>query len=74
MILGIEIWRGLPMKRGIKVIIEKGLLDKIKKYQRYHVITKMFLNAYTAIGEICIERICRGNMEPKKIVVVVEVK
>jgi hypothetical protein len=72
--LGIEIWRGLPMKRGIKVIIEKRSLDKIKKYERFYVITKMFLCAYTAIGELCVERICRGKREPKKIVVMVEVK
>lgn len=72
--LYLEIWRGLPMKRGIKIIIEKGSLDKIKKYQRFQVISRMFLSAYQAMGELCVERICRGKREPKKIVIIVEVK
>lgn len=74
MILELELWRGVSMKRGIKVIIRKGSLDKLKKHQRFQVITKMFLDSYRAIGELCIERICRGKREPKKIVVMVEVK
>jgi hypothetical protein len=73
MILGIEIWRGLPMRRGIKVIIDKGSLDKLKKYQRFQVISRLFLCAYQAMGELCVERICRGKSEPRKIVVRVEV-
>ncbi len=73
MILGIEIWRGLPMRKGIKVIIDKGSLDKLKKYQRFQVISRLFLCAYQAIGESCVERICRGKSEPRKIVVRVEV-
>jgi len=74
MILGLEIWRGLPMKRGIKVIIRKGSLDKLKKNQRLKVITKMFLDAYKAMGEFIVERICKSKKEPKKIVIMVEVK
>jgi hypothetical protein len=74
MILGIKIWRGVPTKRGIKVIIEKNSLDKLKKCQRFQVITKMFLNAYQALGEFCIERICSGKKDPEKTEVAVEVK
>jgi len=62
------------MKRTVAIIIKTGTLGKLNRNQRLHVITKMFLDSYKAMGEFIVERICKNKKEPKKIVIMVEVK
>jgi len=69
-----EIWRGTPLKRGARVTIGKHSMDNLKKPLRYRVISKMFIDAFGAMGHFCINNIRQEKRLPEKVVIEVEVK
>ena len=72
--LHLEIWRGIPTKRGVKVIIGKHRLDKLEKCDRYRVVLRDFVAAFEAIGYFLADNIRQRKRLPEKVVIEVEVK
>jgi len=69
-----EIWRGEPLKRGARVTVGKHTMDNLKKCHRYQVISKMFIDAFGAMGHFCMNNIRQRKRLPGKVVIEVEVK
>jgi hypothetical protein len=74
LIIKLEIWRGVPIKRRVRVTVGKYTLDNLKKCHRYRVIMKMFIDAFGAMGHFCMNNIRQGKRLPEKIVIEVEVR
>jgi len=70
----VEIWRGEPLKRGARVTVGKHTMDNLKKCHRYQVISKMFIDAFGAMGHFCMNNIRQRKRLPGKVVIEVEVK
>jgi len=69
-----EIWRGTPTKRGVRVIIGKHTLDNLKKCDRYRVVLRDFIAAFEAMGYFLADNIRQVKRLPEKVVIEVEVK